>query len=119
MSEEVIFPWIHRTRNIFRKDGRMNSMGTIALGAVLLCALIAGCGRNAEVQERAKMLPAAHAGSGKELEEIRKTLKGDIRIKLRRDGKGTYSWEVTGKDPQEVIRANAVLARRINDGQRE
>lgn len=46
-------------------------------------------------------------------------MRGDIRIKLRRDGKGTCSWEITGKDPQEIVRADAVLGRRFNAGKPE
>jgi len=57
--------------------------------------------------------------SRKDLEEIRKSLKGDIKIKLRKDGKGAYSWEIAGKDPQEIIRANNVLIKRISDEKRE
>jgi outer membrane biogenesis lipoprotein LolB len=50
----------------------------------------------------------------RELDEIRKNIKGDLRIKLKRDGKGeSYSWEITGKDPHEVLKANDVLARKL------
>jgi outer membrane biogenesis lipoprotein LolB len=49
-----------------------------------------------------------------ELEEIKKNIKGDLRIKLKRDGKGeSYSWEITGKDPREILKANDVLARKL------
>ena len=54
----------------------------------------------------------------KELEEIRKTLKGDIRVKLKKDGKGDfYSWEIDGKDVAEVLKANETLTRRLNGPQ--
>ncbi|HUJ68781.1 MAG TPA: hypothetical protein VLW86_04625 [Syntrophorhabdales bacterium] len=51
----------------------------------------------------------------KELEEIRKTLKGDIKIKLKKDGKGdVYSWEIDGKDAAEILKVNEALARKLN-----
>lgn len=54
----------------------------------------------------------------KELEEVRKTLKGDIRIKLKKDGKGDfYSWEIDGKDVAEVLKVNEALARKLNGPQ--
>jgi len=54
----------------------------------------------------------------KELEEIRKTLKGDIKIKLKKDGKGDfYSWEIDGKDAAEVLKVNETLARKLNGPQ--
>jgi hypothetical protein len=50
----------------------------------------------------------------KELDEIRKTIKGEVKIKLKKDGKGdSYSWEISGKDPSEVLRANDTLARKL------
>ncbi|MCX7966011.1 MAG: hypothetical protein N2596_05245 [Syntrophorhabdaceae bacterium] len=53
--------------------------------------------------------------SQKELEEIKKSLKGDIRIKLKKDPKGGYSWEITGKDANEVLKVNETLRKRLSD----
>ena len=54
----------------------------------------------------------------KELEEIRKTLKGDIKIKLKKDGKGdVYSWEIDGKDAAEVLKVNDTLTRKLGGPQ--
>lgn len=50
-----------------------------------------------------------------ELEEIKKSLKGDIKIKLKKDAKGGYSWEITGKDAHEVLKANDTLRKRLSD----
>ncbi len=50
----------------------------------------------------------------KEIDEIRKDLKGDLKIKLKRDGKSDfYSWEIDGKDAGEVLRANDVLIKKL------
>ncbi len=49
----------------------------------------------------------------KELDEVRKTIKGDVKIKLKKDAKGDYSWEVTGKDANEVLKANDALAKKL------
>lgn len=53
----------------------------------------------------------------KEMEEIKKNLKGDIKIKLKRDAKGAYTWEITGKDAQEVLKANEILRKRLDTQQ--
>lgn len=50
------------------------------------------------------------------MEEIRKSLRGDLKIKLKRDGKGAYMWEITGKDTQEVLKANEILRKKLGDG---
>jgi outer membrane biogenesis lipoprotein LolB len=49
----------------------------------------------------------------KEMEEIKKTIKGEVKIKLKKDGKGAYTWEITGKDAQEVLKVNEALARKL------
>ena len=52
----------------------------------------------------------------KELDEIRKDIKGDLRIKLKKDGKGDfYSWEISGKDAAEILKANDVLVKKLGD----
>ena len=51
----------------------------------------------------------------KELEEIRKNIRGEVKIKLKRDGKGEfYSWEVSGKDAGEVLKANEILRKKLD-----
>jgi hypothetical protein len=51
----------------------------------------------------------------KEMDEIRKSIKGDVKIKLKKDGKGVYSWEIAGKDPQEILKANDTLRKKLGD----
>lgn len=51
----------------------------------------------------------------RELEEIKKNLRGDIKIKLKKDSKGGYSWEITGKDAGEVLKANDTLRKKLSD----
>jgi len=97
-------------------------MGGIAKAlsvSFLLVAVFSGCGREAAIREPVKAGAVSDAQHRKELEEIRKSLRGDIKIKLRRDGKGAYSWEIAGKDPQEIIRADNALSKRISDGKPE
>jgi hypothetical protein len=50
----------------------------------------------------------------RELDDIRKTIKGETKIKLKKDGKGDfYSWEISGKDANEVLKANETLTKRL------
>jgi Sec-independent protein translocase protein TatA len=49
----------------------------------------------------------------KELDEVRKAIRGEVKIKLRRDAKGDYNWEITGKDANEVLKANDALAKKL------
>jgi hypothetical protein len=87
---------------------------------LFVCLLLMGCARTQEPPVNKK--PAAEgevseAQYRKEMEEIRKSLKGDIKVKLKRDGKGAYTWEITGKDTQEILKANEALRKRLSDTQ--
>jgi outer membrane biogenesis lipoprotein LolB len=83
---------------------------------LLVCLLLLGaCARQPD-QAPAKAAQESQKEEGyrKELDEIRKNIKGDIRIKLKRDGKGdSYSWEISGKDAAEVLKANDILAKKL------
>ncbi|HOJ44074.1 MAG TPA: hypothetical protein PLW88_01905 [Syntrophorhabdaceae bacterium] len=68
-----------------------------------------------ENQKESKTSKDVDAPYQKELEEIKKGIKGDIKIKLKKDAKGGYSWEITGKDANEIIKANDILKKRLND----
>ena len=58
---------------------------------------------------------AAEKQYEKELDEIRKEVKGELKIKLKKDVKGGYGWEITGKDAQEVLKANDTLKKRLGE----
>jgi hypothetical protein len=83
--------------------------------AFVLGGVMSGCTRPAPVQER----PVQDAHYQKEMEEIKKSMRGDIKIRLKRDGKGAYSWEVSGKDAYEIVKTNSILSKKINSDQRE
>jgi len=51
----------------------------------------------------------------REMEDLRKSIKSEVKIKLKKDGKGSYSWELQGKDPQEVLRVNDTLRKKLGD----
>jgi predicted secreted protein len=51
----------------------------------------------------------------KEMDELRKTLKSEVKIKLKKDGKGGYSWEIAGKDAQEILKVNDMLRKKLNE----
>ncbi len=91
----------------------MTNMRLFAI--VLLCLLFCACSRPPE----AAPVKTGQEARGdeqyrKELEEVRKDIKGDLKIKLKRDGKGDfYSWEISGKDAAEVLKANNVLVKKL------
>lgn len=90
-------------------------------GAVILClcfglfgGMVFGCTRAAPVHEIDKARTVSDEQYKKEMEEIKKTMRGDIKIKLKKDGKGCYSWEISGKDAYEVVKTNNILSKKVN-----
>lgn len=83
----------------------------------LIIFLLFSCTKGTDVTTKQK--PAGEQGSDvqykTEMEELKKNLKGDVRIKLKKDGKGGYGWEITGKDAQEVLKANDTLKKRLSE----
>ena len=59
--------------------------------------------------------PQKDAAYQKEMDELRKAIKSDVKVKLKKDGKGAYSWEIQGKDPQEVLKANETLKKKLGE----
>jgi predicted secreted protein len=79
--------------------------------------MLLSCSKGMEFQSQKKTPEGQdmEAQYQKELDEIKKSLKGDVKIKLKKDGKGGYSWEITGKDAQEVLKTNEALRKKLND----
>ena len=86
--------------------------------AIILLSLFA-CARPQEVPVKQKAAEGASSETQykTEMDEIRKSLRGDIKIKLKRDGKGAYTWEIAGKDTQEILKANEHLRKKLADVQ--
>jgi hypothetical protein len=91
---------------------------SILFGAILFASfLLAACAKpqDAPIKPKPAESEAVDAQYKKEMEEIKKSLKGDIKVKLKRDAKGAYTWEITGKDAQEVLKTNETLRKRLGE----
>jgi hypothetical protein len=84
----------------------------LVLGAVILSA----CNQRTDMGEPPKDLPALSSEQyKKELDDIRKGIRTETKIKLKKDGKGSYSWEIQGKDANEVLKVNDTLRRKLGE----
>jgi hypothetical protein len=82
----------------------------------VLFMLLFSCNSKVDVpnQQKTESDINAEVQNKNELDEIRKSIKGETKIKVKKDAKG-YSWEITGKDAHEVLKANDVLRKRLAD----
>lgn len=91
-------------------------MHFITITLVISILWFSGCSRRAEVGEPPKELPAVTSEQYKrELEDIKKGIRTETKIKLKKDGKGAYSWEIQGKDAQEVLKVNETLNKKLGN----
>lgn len=89
---------------------------TFSLLCLLLSLLLVSCERMKEVSYYGKNETVkAQEKYERQVEELRRSLKGDIKIKLKRDGKGNYTWEIQGKDVNEVLKTNEILKKKLSD----
>lgn len=91
-------------------------MRIITTALIFSILLVSGCNHRADVGEPPKELPAVTPEQyKKELEDIRKGIRSETKIKLKKDGKGSYSWEIQGKDAQEVLKVNDTLKKKLGE----
>lgn len=92
-------------------------MKNITLFGILLIFLFS-CNSGGRVDVPDKQLTGSDINgevqNKNELDEIRKSIKGETKIKVKKDAKG-YSWEITGKDAHEILKANDILRKKLGD----
>ena len=92
-------------------------MKNITLLGILLIFLFS-CNSGSRVDVPDKQLTGSDINgevqNKNELDEIRKSIKGETKIKIKKDAKG-YSWEITGKDAHEILKANDILRKKLGD----
>lgn len=99
--------------------GNITGIRKIFLIMFVTCLVFPGCSPKAQAPETEGSRALSDAQYKKEMDEMKKSIKGDIRIKLKKDGKGAYTWEISGRDPHQIINANQVLNRRVASESRE
>jgi hypothetical protein len=53
----------------------------------------------------------------KEKVERRQPLPPEVKIKLKKDGKESYSWELTGSDVDQILKVNEKLKKQLGGEQ--
>ena len=53
----------------------------------------------------------------KEKVEKEQPLPSEVKIKLKKDGKDSYSWELTGSDVDEILKVNEKMRKQLGGEQ--
>jgi len=90
---------------------------TLVLLALVAFLLIA-CERNpTSTQEKSEARSVPKAIVEKEKAEREEPLPLEVKIKLRRDGKDNYSWEINGSDVNQILKVNEKLRKQLGGEQ--
>ncbi len=50
----------------------------------------------------------------KEVDELKKVFQSEVKIKLKKDAKGLYNWEIAGKDVHEILKTNEIMRKKLD-----
>jgi predicted small lipoprotein YifL len=79
----------------------------------LIFALIA-CGKDSlPPQDKSQNPPFPKVIVEKEKVRKEQPLPPEVKIKLKKDGKDSYSWELTGSDVDQVLKVNEKLRKQL------
>jgi hypothetical protein len=79
----------------------------------LIFALIA-CGKDSlPPQSKSENPPVPKVVVEKEKTGKEQPLPPEVKIKLKKDGKDSYSWELTGSDVEQVLKVNEKLRKQL------
>jgi hypothetical protein len=85
---------------------------------LLLLLLVAACGNSsssAPVKSEFAAAPAPKIFVEREKVEKERPLPPEVKIKLRRDGKENYSWELNGTDVDQILKVNGKMAKELGE----
>lgn len=76
------------------------------------------CGRESlPPQSKPENPPAPEVIVEKEKTRKEQPLPPEVKIKLKKDGKDGFSWELTGSDVDQVLKVNEKLRKQLGGGQ--
>jgi len=85
---------------------------------VLLAITMACDGKPSSPQGKSETLPVQKVTIEKEKIQKEEPLPPEVKIKLKRDGKDNYSWELSGSDVNEVLKINEKLRKQLGGEQK-
>ena len=85
----------------------------LAFCAVVVFVLTACNGKPYSSQEKSEVPSVPKVVVEKEKGEREKPLPPEVKIKLKKNGKDNYSWELSGSDVDQVLKVNEKLKKQL------
>jgi hypothetical protein len=92
-------------------------MKKILIFCVLIVFLVACEGKSPSTQGKSVAPSLPKVIVEKERGEKEEPLPPEVRIKLKRDGKDNYSWELSGSDVDQILKVNEKLRKQLGGEQ--
>jgi hypothetical protein len=90
-------------------------MRFITIFLIIFLLISCGKGTDATIKQNIADEKNNETQYKKDMDELKKTIKSEVKIKLKKDGKGGYSWEIAGKDVHEILKTNDILKKKLNE----
>ncbi len=74
-------------------------------------------GKPSPSEMKSEVLPTPKVTVEREKVEKEEPLPPEVKIKLKRDGKDNYSWELSGSDVDQVLKVNEKLRKKLGGEQ--
>lgn len=86
------------------------------IGFVLILFTLIACeNRPSPSPEKTENAPVLKVVSEKEKTDREPPLSPEVKIRLKRDGKDNYSWELSGSDADQVLKVNEKLRKKLGE----
>lgn len=90
-------------------------LGRLWIGAAL-AAFALGCGRESSPPtEKPSATETLKVVVEEEKREKRPPPPPEVKIRLKKDGKDQYSWELSGSDVDQILRVNEKLRKKLGE----
>jgi hypothetical protein len=92
----------------------MNKILIVLIGTVFF---LITCERKSPPKEKIEVPSVPKIVIEKEKVEREQPLPSEVKIKLKKDGKDSYSWELTGSDVNQILKVNEKLRKQLGGEQ--
>lgn len=92
-------------------------MRLLIINAVLIAFLSACDGKSSPQRGKPEALPVPKVVIEREKVEKEAPLPPEVKIKLKRDGKDNYSWELSGSEADQILKVNETLRKNLGGEQ--
>ncbi len=93
-------------------------MRLVLVGCVIIAFALAACeNRPSAAPAKSEAPPVPKVVVEREKVDREPPLPPEVKIRLKRDGKDNYSWELSGSDADQILKVNEKLRKKVAGGE--